>query len=182
MAMVGMHGCLVNEMRHSCVCREMSRVTRAAEADLADLYDHSYPRFMRVAMAMLGDPELARDAVHDTFVLAVSGLARFRAESSLETWVWRILTNACLSEKRREVVLLAEPEEHAEPVASEWPEVRIAVAGLPERQRTVLFLRHYADLDYEQIAATLGIERGTVAATLHAAHQKLRDILQEVPR
>ena len=74
------------------------------------------------------------------------------------------------------------PGERPEPVApDDWTEVRRAVAGLPERQRTILFLRHYADLDYERIASTLGIERGTVAATLHAAHAKLRDILQEVP-
>jgi DNA-directed RNA polymerase specialized sigma24 family protein len=40
----------------------------------------------------------------------------------------------------------------------------------------------YADLDYDQIAALLGVARGTVAATLHAAHGKLRDVLQEVTR
>lgn len=156
----------------------------AAEADLARLYEHGYPRFVRVATAILGDPERARDAVHDTFVRAVSGLASFRGESSLETWVWRILTNACLTEKRSELGPLADPDraERAEPAADEWPEVRLAVAGLPERQRTVLFLRYFADLDYEQIAATLGIERGTVAATLHAAHTKLREVLLEVQR
>ena len=38
------------------------------------------------------------------------------------------------------------------------------IAGLPERQRLVLFLRHYADLDYDTIAQVAGIERGTVAA------------------
>ena len=161
----------------------MTRPKPATEVGLERLYLSGYPRFMRVARAMLGDPELARDAVHDTFVRAVSGLDRFRGESSLETWVWQILTNACLTEQRREITVPSEPDERAEPVApDDWPEVRQAVADLPERQRTVLFLRHYADLDYEQIAATLGIERGTVAATLHAAHQKLRDILQEVPR
>jgi RNA polymerase sigma factor (sigma-70 family) len=66
--------------------------------------------------------------------------------------------------------------------AADWPEVRAAIAGLPERQRMTLFLRHYADLDYDQIAAVLGVARGTVAATLHAAHEKLRGVLQEVTR
>ena len=157
-------------------------MTSTAEADLARLYEDSYPRFLRVATAMLGDSEQARDAVHDAFVRAVSGIERFRGDSSLETWVWRILTNACLTEQRREVAMVADPGERPEPVApDDWTEVRRAVAGLPERQRTILFLRHYADLDYERIASTLGIEHGTVAATLHAAHAKLRDILQEVP-
>lgn len=153
-----------------------------SDADLERLYATGYPRFLRVATAMLGNHETAADVVHDTFVRAVKGLDRFRGESSLETWVWRILTNACLSETRRAVVAASEAVERADPSAEDWPEVRTAVAGLPERQRTVLFLRHYADLDYEQIATTLGIERGTVAAMLHAAHAKLREILLEVPR
>ena len=56
------------------------------------------------------------------------------------------------------------------------------MAALPERQRLILFLRHYADLDYETIAAAVGIRRGTVAAALHAAHRTLRHALTEVPR
>jgi RNA polymerase sigma factor (sigma-70 family) len=53
------------------------------------------------------------------------------------------------------------------------------VAELPERQRTVLFLRYYADLDYRAIAAALGIRPGTVAATLSAAHRAIRAQLED---
>lgn len=60
--------------------------------------------------------------------------------------------------------------------------MRAAVAALPERQRLALFLRHYADLDYESIAAALGVRRGTVAASLHAAHETLRETLTGVKR
>jgi RNA polymerase sigma factor (sigma-70 family) len=59
--------------------------------------------------------------------------------------------------------------------------VREAVHELPQRQRDVLFLRHYLDLDYTAIAAALGIEIGTVSATLHAARAALAEALQEVP-
>jgi RNA polymerase sigma factor (sigma-70 family) len=52
------------------------------------------------------------------------------------------------------------------------------VAALPERQRLVLFLRYYADLDYAAIAAILEIKEGTVGATLHAAHASLRQALE----
>jgi RNA polymerase sigma factor (sigma-70 family) len=44
------------------------------------------------------------------------------------------------------------------------------LAALPERQRTVVFLRYFADLGYRTIAETLDVEVGTVSATLHAAH------------
>jgi len=60
--------------------------------------------------------------------------------------------------------------------------VEAMVALLPERQRLALFLRYYADLDYDAIATALGIKPGTVAATLHAAHAALRRQLLEVER
>jgi len=48
------------------------------------------------------------------------------------------------------------------------------VAALPERQRLMVFLRYYADLDYRAIATALGVKTGTVSATLNAAHAALR--------
>lgn len=151
--------------------------------ELERLYELRYPQFLRVAAGTLGDREQGRDAVHEAFVRAVGGLDRFRGESSLETWVWRILANVCTSDQRRERELSADPPERAcywKP--DETRDVREAVAALPPRQRLIVFLRHYADLDYEQIASAIGVERGTVAATLHAAHARLRDVLSEVPR
>jgi RNA polymerase sigma factor (sigma-70 family) len=55
-------------------------------------------------------------------------------------------------------------------------------ADTPERQRLVVFLRYWADLDYRSIARALEIEVGTVSATLSSAHQTLRRALQEVPK
>jgi len=52
----------------------------------------------------------------------------------------------------------------------ESAELRALVATLPERQRLVLFLRYYADLDYQAIGGVLGIATGTVSATLNQAH------------
>ncbi len=58
--------------------------------------------------------------------------------------------------------------------------LRARIATLPERQRTELFLRYYADLDYRTIAELLGIEVGTVSATLSSAQARLRRDLNEV--
>jgi RNA polymerase sigma factor (sigma-70 family) len=58
--------------------------------------------------------------------------------------------------------------------------VRAALAALPRRQRDALFLRHFLDFDYAAIAATLGVEVGTVSATLHAGRAVLARALQEV--
>jgi RNA polymerase sigma factor (sigma-70 family) len=56
--------------------------------------------------------------------------------------------------------------------------VRRWVAALPERQRLVVFLRYYADLDYCAIATALDVEVGTVSATLSSAHRALRKQLE----
>ena len=60
--------------------------------------------------------------------------------------------------------------------------MREAVGRLPQRQRDVLFLRHYLDFDYATIALALDVEVGTVAATLHAARAALAKDLKEVAR
>jgi RNA polymerase sigma factor (sigma-70 family) len=59
--------------------------------------------------------------------------------------------------------------------------VRVAVRRLPERQRLVLFLRFYADMDYATIADLLEISEGTVGASLNAARKTLRSLLTGVP-
>lgn len=149
---------------------------------LERLYRARYRRFLNVALAVTGNLEVAHDAVQEGFAKAIRGRFGYRGNGSAEAWVWSIVVNAARSALRPPAVEieggeLAEAE--TAPVV-EWPELRSAIAALPERQRLAVFLRHYADLDYEQIGDILGIERGTVAATLHAAHATLRKQMSEV--
>lgn len=153
--------------------------------ELGRLYRERYPRFYRLARALTGDDERALDAVQDAFARAVRSRLSFRGEASVESWVWRTLVNVCRDQRRRPELdlevgdtpeLVPSQNGHAE----EWPELRAAIALLPERQRLILFLFHYADLDQETIADVSGVRRGTVAATLHQAHNSLRRALTEV--
>jgi RNA polymerase sigma factor (sigma-70 family) len=66
------------------------------------------------------------------------------------------------------------------PEAENDGDIRSWVASLPERQRLAVFLRYYADLDYRAIASVLGVEVGTVSATLNAAHSALQSSLEGV--
>jgi RNA polymerase sigma-70 factor (ECF subfamily) len=153
--------------------------------ELEAVYRQRYQRFARVARALVGDPERAHDAVQESFARAIRGRAGFRGEGSVEGWLWRTLVNVCADERRRGAhvaPLDAAPEGSGNGHAEEWPELRAAVASLPERQRLMLFLRHYADLDYRAIAEATAVDRGTVAATLHKAHASLRRSLVEAPR
>jgi RNA polymerase sigma factor (sigma-70 family) len=58
-------------------------------------------------------------------------------------------------------------------------ELRGLVSALPERQRLAVFLRYYADLSYSQLGQALGVDPGTIAASLNAAHRTLRQQLEE---
>jgi RNA polymerase sigma factor (sigma-70 family) len=160
----------------------MSRVDPDAVLDqIETVYRTRYAVFVRVATAIVGDSDQARDAVHDGFVRAVRHRRRFRGES-IEGWIWRIVVNAARRRSARERrAALATESLHAGG-AIENGDLRALVAALPERQRVALFLRYYADLDYRSIADALGIRPGTVAAHLHAAHETLRDQLGEDER
>jgi RNA polymerase sigma-70 factor (ECF subfamily) len=146
-------------------------------------YRAGYPRFLRLATAVTGSEEAGHDAVQEGFARALRARERFRGEAALETWLWRIVLNAAKDARPRGVEELTEddvPTANGHVTADS--DIRAAVASLPERQRLILFLRHYADLDYERIAEVAGVRRGTVAATLNAAHAALRRQLEEVLR
>ena len=149
--------------------------------ELEELYRSRFDVFARVAASVTGDSERARDAVQDAFAIAVRRRGSFRGEGPLEAWVWRIVLNAARSDVRRGIPAAVYDESAA---ANGRPEddaeLRVALARLPERQRTAVFLRYYADLEYAAIGEALGISTGTVAATLNAAHAALRSRLEEV--
>lgn len=152
---------------------------------LEAIYRRSYGRFLRVALAIVGERETAREVVQDAFAKAIRDRSGFHGSGTPEAWVWAIVVNlarSVLRQRTRGVDSESETFAASNGHAVEWPELRAAVAALPERQRLAIFLRHYADMNYEQIAAVLEIERGTVAATLHSAHATLRKQLNEVPR
>ena len=158
------------------------RLSRGASvAELERVYRAGFARFVRVATAIVGDEQSGADAVHDAFVQAVRKRRSFRGEGPLEAWLWRMVVNAA---KKRAGSQAAIHREEI-PVVREngfGDPVRSLIAALPERQRLALFLRYYADLDYEAIGAALGIASGTVGATLNAAHAGLRNSLEEAHR
>jgi len=142
-------------------------------AAIEQAYRDEFRRFLWLAVAILGDVEAGRDAVQEAFARALRSRRELRHFERLYGWLWRNVVNVCLAEKRRRPPpLMQTAEASPDGQLDGWPEVRAAIAALPERQRLMLFLRHYADLDYDGIASVVGSSRGTVAATLHAAHER----------
>jgi RNA polymerase sigma-70 factor, ECF subfamily len=157
--------------------------SRAASVEgLEALYRGELPRFVRAASAIVGSEIGGRDVVQEGFARAVRS---FRGEVALEAWVWRIVINTALEQRRKagdevaldEVFLTSENGSAEEDLG-----VRRWVAALPERQRLMVFLRYFAGLDYRSIAEALDVEVGTVSATLAAAHAALRRSMEEVER
>jgi RNA polymerase sigma factor (sigma-70 family) len=162
--------------------------SRGATVDeLESLYRADLPRFVRAAIAIVGDEATGRDAVQEAFAQAVKKRVSFKGEAALEAWVWRIVINEALALRRK---LVPEYEwatsNGSAPSTGQLVEqdgmVRTWVASLPERQRLAVFLRYFADLDYRSIATALDVEVGTVSATLAAAHAALRRAYEEAVR
>jgi RNA polymerase sigma factor (sigma-70 family) len=167
--------------------KRLSPGVRSASFDeIEAVYRQDGAALERVAIAIVGDEQLGCDAVQDAFVLALRNRANFRRDAPLVAWLWRIVINEARKRRACEVGVLAtdpsrlEAEAVAMNGAADRARLRALVARLPERQRLVLFLRHYADLDYATIAEVLEIKPGTVAATLSTARDRLREQLQEV--
>lgn len=153
-------------------------VRGATVDELESLYRADLPRFVRAAAAIVGDEATGRDAVQEAFAQAVKERASFRGEAALEAWVWRIVINEALALRRKPAPEYrwatsngSAPSDH---LAEQDDMVRAWVTSLPERQRLVVFLRYFADLDYRSIATALDVEVGTVSATLASAHAALR--------
>lgn len=153
------------------------------------VYRRRLSELRRVAAAITGNREAGLDAVQDAFAIAVSRCSQFRGEGSLDAWLWRIVVNAARDQAAaaaarpsmvtNEALLVQTNGSYGS--GGESSEIRGLVSLLPERQRLVLFLRYYAELDYGTIGATLGISPGTVGATLNQALSNLRRFIEEVP-
>lgn len=157
------------------------------DGKIEKVYRTRYRQFLRVATAIVGNEPSAHDAIQDGFAHALRAQRSFRADGSLEGWIWSVVVNAALAARRTQLRRSENPERPDLAVSSDGviddpSGVRRWVATLPERQRLAVYLRYYADLDYRGIATALGVEIGTVSATLNAAHQTLRRSLQEVEK
>ena len=149
-------------------------------SQIEQIYRTRLPELWRVAAAISGSREAAPDLVQDAFVRAVRRVDSFREDGPLEGWLWRIVVNVARNGRRGRLTLALTEELPATSPPAEVADRDLAEAlsHLPERQRLVLFLRYYADLDYRTIGEALAISDGAVGATLTTARQALAQALE----
>lgn len=147
--------------------------------ELEDLYRTRYLGFRNGVAMMLGNDELARDVVQEAFAEALRDRAQYRGDGPLAAWVWRIAVHRALDLRRngRELTVEGLVVEADVPAPERDPVLAEALRRLPPRRRLVVFLRHFADLSYAEIADVCEISEGTVAATLAQAHADLSNAL-----
>ncbi|KGI80896.1 RNA polymerase sigma70 factor [Actinopolyspora erythraea] len=152
-------------------------------------------RLYRVAVRIVGDPAEAEDAVQDAWVSAWRSLSTFRGDSTAATWLYRVVTNAALSQirKRRPAVPMDLTDEHLAPAGNtgnpegaalreeETRRVHAAISRLEPSQRLPLVLRELEGMSYEEIAEVLEVNITALRARLHRARLALLAELKEVP-
>ena len=151
-----------------------------------------------LALRMTGNSEDAADMSQEAFIKAYNSLSSFRGDSKFSVWLYRIVSNVCLdylrSRTRKPTVSLSTENDDGEEVEldiadeSQSPEllldrsltrdaVRRGLAALPPDHREILLLREIQGLSYEEIAAALGLEAGTVKSRIFRARKKLCSFL-----
>ncbi len=134
---------------------------------------------------ILGHAEDAEDALQAAFIRAFRELPRFRGDSSVKTWVYRIAIHECLNlrRKRREVCGLEEQRASAGdgvPALCETLLVEQALSRLSPEHRGVLALRFWEGLSGAEIAQVLGITGPAAKMRLHRARVEFRRHYEEL--
>jgi RNA polymerase sigma-70 factor (ECF subfamily) len=172
---------------------ETSLIEQAKNGDrnaFGELVQRHYQGVVRVVARMCGDTGLAEDATQEAFIRAWVKLPSYQPNGSLRNWLYRIAINAALDVLRRKPEETLEDEEALMvPDQADGPETALikkervallqqAMKSLPEAARSVLVLREYGGLSYQEIAEVLEVPVGTVMSRLNYARNRLREILR----
>ncbi len=150
--------------------------------------------------SFVGDYEDALDLTQETFICAYRSIGKFRHESSVSTWLYRIAINLCKRhykrekksvltyslddpETERQVEYRASEDESAMEVleaAEEQLIIQREISALAKKHRSVIILKYLQDLSYEEMADILGCSIGTVKSRLSRAKEKLKQRLEKL--
>lgn len=185
--------------------RDASRDIPVADDEQNLTFDELVERYQRrvfnLLLRMVDDYEEASDLTQDVFVQAYKAYGRFRGDSAVYTWLYRIAINRCrnrMKQMGRESRLVAgsidEPIEGDEALTREFPDLSMApephldrvelrqvlhreIAALPYDFKTVVVLRDLRGLSYREIAEVVGITVEAVKSRLFRARTQLRERL-----
>lgn len=181
---------------------------KGAEAELVDqaqagdkramemLWKKYEPKLHNTVLGILKNEEAAKDVTQDAFVKIWQGISGFKKESSFYTWAYNIAKNTALKylRKNRRLVFLEDVREsryaakaadkYKDPevsamIAEDWARLNEAVAGLGKKQRDIINLVLFSDMNYQQIADHLGMPRKTFDSNLFSAKKNLMNRMRQ---
>ena len=150
------------------------------DSRIGPLLDAGY----RTALAILGDPDAAHDAVQEASFKAWRKLNQLREGKPARPWFLTIVANQCRSERRRHwwsVIRMADVESDAKPTrddSAESMDIDRELAKLPREDRLALFLYFYLDLPMEEVGDVLGVSAAGAKTRVYRAAKKLRPGLE----
>ena len=187
--------------------REAALISRCAvgdEAGCTELVNEYQRMVFHLALHLLGDHDEALDLSQEVFLNVFRTIGRFRGQSALRTWIYRIVINQARNRqrwwKRRHRAEQVSLDERLERNGDMLPASELvapdrmfgqrelarriwaALDQLPFEQRSVMVLREIDGLSYEEIAFSLGVAVGTVKSRLTRAREVLRARLREADR
>jgi len=153
-------------------------------------------------LKMIKNPDDAEDLTQEAFAKAFNSIDKFDATYAFSTWLFRIATNNCIDfirKKRVQTVSIDQPmegddgsnirfdvkDENLDPNQTMLKKQRkkylnMAIERLPEKYRTLVELRYFRELSYEEVAQELQIPLGTVKAQLFRARELLSQELKNI--
>jgi RNA polymerase sigma-70 factor (ECF subfamily) len=173
---------LIERLRNPQTCRE-------AFGEVIATY--SEPLYWQIRR-MVQEHEDANDLLQNTFLKAWQSLENFRGDARLSTWLYKIAINESITfldkERRRQNISLDSQDaalinsiESDENVDGDElaKKLRIAIAGLPEKQRLVFNMKYFDEMKYEDMSAILGTSVGALKASYHLAVKKIEQFFND---
>lgn len=161
-----------------------------AFCELALMYEQKLFSF---ACHLTKNEELAKDMVQNSLIKAYQSIKNFKGDCSFTTWFFKILNRTYIDELRKgykkyEILIEDTKAQYSEELKNPAEifenkltneKIQKAIAMLSNEDKTIILLRDFEELAYDEITGILNISEGTVKSRLSRARQKLRKILME---
>jgi len=170
----------------------LNKLKDGDRASFKELFDKYQRYIFNICYRFTGNTDEAEDVTQNVFIKIFRSIRKFRGDSSLRSWIYRIAVNACLNHQRRKKLnyyisldFLMSDKSYEQPSddrnnpdaqierAEEEKIVQKAVQSLPSRQKTAIILQRYEELTYREIAEVMQTTVPAVESLVHRARENL---------
>ena len=166
----------------------MAAIAQGGMAEFGELVTRHQEKAFALALRTLGQRDLAEDISQEAFLRVYRSAKRYQPKAKFTTWLYRIVVNLCLDERRkskRNPIGLSKYSENLESKSDDDPATILeteekknivwkAIKKLKKRERVVVVLHRFHGLSHTEVASTMGCSQSAVESLLVRSYQKLR--------